>query len=166
MVELLDIYDGNRVKTGRINRRGELLKPEDYHLISIVWIRNKAGLYLISRRSPEKQPWPNLWESTGGAALAGDNSLDAALREVREELGIELNPANGRLLYKHILPNIHRDVWLFNQEVNIDNVIFQEGETCDAKWASEDEILQMIFAEEFVPVAIEYIEQLFKDAKT
>lgn len=31
-----------------------------------------------------------MWETTGGSAVAGDDSLTAALRETKEELGIDL----------------------------------------------------------------------------
>ena len=37
------------------------------------------------------------WETTGGSALAGDDSLTAALRETKEELGIDLDPQKGVL---------------------------------------------------------------------
>ena len=165
MTELWDVYDENRVKTGRLHRRGEELGAGEWHLIVVVWIRRGDGRYLISRRAADKEPYPLYWENTGGAALAGDSSLDAALREAKEELGIDLDPAKGRLMYEHKRDKSRafRDVWLFRQDIDIANVVFQQGETCDAKWASADEILSMIADGTFVPAA-DYAEQLFKEA--
>ena len=159
--EFWDIYDENRIKTGRLHKRGEPLAPGDYYLAVMVWIRNSAGQYLVSKRVPGKV-YPNRWECTTGAAIAGDSSLETAMKEVQEELGLELKPANGRLLYKHKLKNMHRDIWLFNQDVDIEDVVLQEGETCGAKWASEPEIRAMINSGEFIPVT-DYIEQLFRE---
>ena len=46
---------------------------------------------LIQKRAHEKKAWPDLWEvSAGGSALAGEDSWQAAEREVFEELGLKL----------------------------------------------------------------------------
>jgi 8-oxo-dGTP diphosphatase len=67
-VELWDIYDKNRQKTGKIHERGKPISEGDYHLVVQVWIRNSKGEYLISKRHPNK-PHPNLWECPGGSVL-------------------------------------------------------------------------------------------------
>ena len=165
--EYWDIYDENRQKTGRLHKRNQgrqNLSPGEYYLAVSVWIKNSAGLYLISKRAagPGKV-YPHFWENTSGAALAGDDSQTAALREVKEELGLNLDPAKGRLMYQHKLTNMFRDVWLFNHEADITEIVLQEGETCDARWATTEEILDMVKNNTFVPV-MDYAEQLFKDA--
>ena len=98
MAELWDIYDKNRIKTGRTIERGQPMTENEYHIVVQVWIRNSNGQWLISRRSPGKS-MPLKWEPTGGSVLAGEDSLTGALREVREELGVVLKPDTGRLLY-------------------------------------------------------------------
>ena len=90
-----------------------------------------------------------MWECTGGNAVAGDDSLATALKEVKEELGVILEPRNGRMIQHH-LPcgsvGCHSliDVWLFRQNVDISAVVFAPDETCGAMWASRDEINRMI----------------------
>lgn len=113
-----------------------------------VWIRNGRGEWLIDKRSPEKDLAPNIWETTGGSALAGENSLEAALREAREELGIALSPEEGRL-WRSLRRDDQRyrdfcDIWLFEREVPLESVVFQPGETCDARWASAETIREMM----------------------
>ena len=44
-----------------------------------------------------------MWETTAGCAVAGEDSITAALREVREEVGLELDPADG-VVYKEWQP--------------------------------------------------------------
>lgn len=148
MAELWDILDINGNATGRVHQRGKPMNKDEYHLEVIVWIENKRGEYLISQRSPNKT-FPHLWECTGGNAVAGDDSLTTALKEAKEELGIILEPQNGQLLQHHLRCRTAGcqglvDVWLFRQTIDISTVILSLDETCNAMWASRDEINRMI----------------------
>lgn len=94
MSEFWDIYDKDRKLTGRTVERGKPMGRDEYHIVVNVWIRNSKGQWLISKRTANKH-FPLLWEPTGGSAVAGESSFDAALRETREELGVELDPEKG-----------------------------------------------------------------------
>lgn len=147
MAELWDIYDRNRVKTGRTIERGKPMESSDYHIVVNVWLQNPHGEWLISKRTPNKT-FPNMWECTGGSVLAGEDSLTAAVREVGEELGIRLRPEDGRL-FTSLLRQNHRfpdflDVWFFGCDCSLDDVILQKDETCGAMWATSGAILEMI----------------------
>lgn len=148
--ELWDVYDENRNLTGKQHRRGDFLPKGDYHLVVHVWIRNSEGNFLLTKRSPNKG-FPNMWETTGGSALAGDTSLDAALREVREETGLSLDPDKGKRILCCKGDDYISDIWLFCQDFDLEDVIFQEGETCGAMFASKDEILHMRDEGKLVP---------------
>lgn len=150
--ELWDVYDADRNLTGRVHRRGDFLAEGDYHLIVHVWIQNSKGQFLITKRSPNKG-FPNLWECTGGSALAGDDSLTAALREVREETGLVLKPENGRIVLYQRGSDYHNDIWLFQQDFDLSDVRLLEGETCDSMLATAAQIRQMVQAGRFVPVS-------------
>ena len=148
MPELWDILDENGNKTGRLHERGKPLADGDYHLCVYVFIENDKGEYLISKRTPNKI-MPNMWETTGGNAIAGEDSLTSALKEVKEELGITLDPQNGRIIKRDIRcygdgRNNISDIWLFKQNVDIQDVKLAPDETCDAMWASRDKINSMI----------------------
>ena len=88
-MEKWDLYNAKREKTGLTMQRGENIPKGLYHLVVSVWIVNQQGQYLLSQRHPDKQ-YPLYWECTGGAVLSGENSLQGAVREVKEELGITL----------------------------------------------------------------------------
>ena len=155
--ELWDVYDENRNPTGRIHRRGDFLSPGDYHLVVHIWLQNPDGRLLLTKRSPNKG-FPNMWECTGGSALAGDDSMTAAVREVREETGICLKPENGQLLMSMLREDNFDDIWLFRQEFDLSQVRLLEGETCGAMLATMDEIRQLKAQGTLVPYA--YLEDI------
>lgn len=166
MSEFWDIYDKNRKPTGRTVERGKPMRQDEYHIVVNVWIKNSKGQWLISKRTANKH-FPLLWEPTGCSAVAGESSFDAALRETREELGIELDPKKGNLFttalrqYKKFPDFL--DVWVFEHECGIESVTLQPGETCGAMWATSAEIKQLAQNGEFVPQNIfPYLDKLFE----
>ncbi len=161
-MELWDILDAQRNKTGRSVERGNPMEPGDYHLVVFSFIVNAQGQILISKRTPNKT-FPNTWEITGGSAIAGDDSLSAITREVKEELGIELIHENGKII-KHIIHSgefsYFADVWLFQQEVDMKDVVCQPEEVSEAKWATKDEINGLIEDHNFMVGIKELIDCL------
>ena len=88
-METWDIYDVRRRPTGRTMLRGEAVQAGDYHLVVHVVFFNRAGQMLIQQRQSCKRSWPEYWDiSVGGCAIQGESSQQAAMREVREELGL------------------------------------------------------------------------------
>lgn len=151
-MEIWDVYDERRNLTGREHVRGEPMPLGDFHLVVHVWMRHSDGRFLISQRDANK-PFGNLWESCGGSAIKGDDSLSAALREAEEEVGMVLNPKKGQLIRSSIHPNIEVskfvDVWLFDHEVDESKIVCQEGEVQQARLATLDEIKALLEAGEF-----------------
>lgn len=123
MAEMWDLYKrfGNAlefVTTGQTIERGKRLPDGTFHQVVHVWIKNEIGEYLISQRCTEKSV-PLCWEpAVGGNVLAGETSEVAAIREVKEELGLDLKPGSGSLLFRGIRfvdgCNDFVDVWLFD----------------------------------------------------
>ena len=156
--ELWDVYDEKRRLTGRTHRRGDPLEKGERHLVVHVWLLNSQGQFLLTKRTPNKT-FPDMWESTGGSALAGEDSLSAALREVREETGLRPEPEKGQRLISLKRRDYFCDVWLFEQDFSLEDVVLQEGETCGACYAGREEILEMLREKSFVPY--EYLDELF-----
>lgn len=155
--EIWDILDENKQPTGRTHRRGDPLKTGDRHLVVDVWMRRKDGRFLLTRRAPTKG-YPLMWETTGGSSASGESSLQAALREAEEEAGMHLNPQQGKLIYSYMRPDHFKDVWIFDHEAELDDVVLQEGETVDARLATVNEILELYRKNELVPYI--YLEVL------
>lgn len=160
-MELWEVYDENREKTGRTHERGKAMSENDYHIVIHVWIVNDRGEFLIQKRQPWKEGWPDMWDgSVAGSAVLGDTSLDAAIRETKEELGIDLDMSFGEILFTVKGPSRFDDIWFVRQNVDIGDLKLQYEEVADAKWVSEKEIKQMIHDGEFI--AFNYIDDLFK----
>lgn len=166
--EIWDVYDENRNLTGRYIERGRpRWQKGNYHLVVHVWKRNAKGEWLIDRRTPRKTDnMGGLWETTGGSAVAGDSSLDAALREAKEELGLTLLPESGHLFHTYINKGFNGytgfiDVWVFDCDCSLEDIVLQESETCDVMWASGDKIKEMIENGEFIGYEIyPYLDKL------
>lgn len=162
MKEYWDIYDKDRNLTGRTVERGKPMSQDEYHIVVFSIIRNSKGEFLISKRAPNKH-FPNMWEFTGGSVLAGEDSLTGAVREAKEELGVELDKSKAVLFKTGIrqyrsFPDFN-DIWLFHHDCSINDIVLQEGETVDAMWATSDKIRELIANKEFV----EYHEPLSVD---
>ena len=88
-MELWDLYDRQGEKTGETVVRGQMLPNERYHLVSCIVIRHTDGGFLLLRRSPYKENFPNILEiGVGGCVMSGETAQECAAREVEEETGI------------------------------------------------------------------------------
>ncbi len=159
--EIWDLYDAKRRPTGETHRRADPIPEGRYHLSVHVWIQNQKGEFLITKRAPNKG-FPNMWEHTGGSATTGDDSITAAIREVKEETGLTVNPENGSCIISYMTTNCHCDVWLFKEQFDLSKVVLQPFETVDARSATKDEILRMTKSGEFVVCG--YLDLLFNVA--
>lgn len=158
--ELWDVYDAQGRLTGKTHLRAVPLRPDEFHLCVHVWTVNSKGEFLLTKRS-ENKSMPGLWESTGGSVTAGEDSFTAALREVREETGLELEPSAGQFLFRYSGVSFHCDVWLFRQDFDLSKLRLLEGETCAAMAADKAGILELLEKDEFV--RYEYVEDFIKN---
>ena len=146
-MELWDLYTENREHTGKTHIRGEEIPEGFYHIVVHVWIKNSRGQYLISQRSASRPAFPLMWETVGGSVIAGENSLTGAIREVKEEVGIDLSPESGTLLFSKIRNDIpgkkadhFLDVWLFQYDGEISLSNATTDEVAQSKWMTPSEI--------------------------
>lgn len=152
MPEIWDLYDSNKQKTGEVIERERVHEiPEGlYHLTVDIWVKTSDGRYLITQRSEKKPSYPLYWECTGGAVVSGEESIDGAVRELAEETGIRAEKADLKLVNTVVYSNYIMDVYLYERDIDITEVVLQEDEVCGAKLATEAEILAMIENDEFV----------------
>jgi len=165
-MEYWDIYDIERVKTGRTMVRGSEFEDDAYHLVVHVCIFNDKNEMLIQQRQPFKEGWPNMWDVTvGGSAITGDTSQQAAEREVLEEIGLKLDLKGIR---PHLTVNFDRgfdDIYLIEKNVDINELTLQPEEVQAVKWAGREEILAMIEKGDFIPYYPELVNLFFQIRK-
>ena len=143
-MEIWDLYNADRDVIGE-HIRGNNLPANAYHLVIHVWIRNSQGKYLISQRAKNRPTFPLMWECVGGSVLKGESSLQGALRETLEEVGVTLPAQNGNLLFSKIREKFNDilDVWLFiyDGDVSLKNATTDEVE--QAVWMDRNEIMRL-----------------------
>ncbi|MDD7430046.1 MAG: NUDIX domain-containing protein [Oscillospiraceae bacterium] len=162
-MELWDVYDENRVKTGRTIIRGEEMQQGDYHMVVHVCIFGSDGKMLIQQRQPFKKGWSGKWDVTvGGSAVSGDTSRTAAVREVKEEIGLDIDLDRVRPVMTVNFERGFDDYYIIEQDADIDSLTLQPEEVKAVKWADYDEICAMIDSGEFIPYEKEMIGLLFK----
>ena len=154
--EIWDLYDDNRKRLGKDHVRGVQLPIDGYHLVVHVWIRNSKGEYLISQRSANRPTFHLVWECVDGSVIKGEDSLQGAVRESKEEVGVDLNPESGQVLFtktrKIIEGKIFNDildVWLFEYdgEVNLSNATTDE--VAQVAWMGRSQIKELFDANMF-----------------
>ena len=149
MEEFWDIYDKNRVFQNRTIRRGAPFADGEYYVCCEVWLQNSKGEFLVTQRHPNKKAG-GLWEFVGGGVLAGESTLQAAIREVKEEIGIMLTESELSLLHVYKHRNYFMDIYFAQTDVSIRSIVLNKTETTDAKWVSKEELQYMIEKQEVV----------------
>lgn len=92
MDEYIDIVDALGQPTGKKALKSEAHKNGWYHNTIHVWFYTRNGHILLQQRSRKKQILPLLWDvSVAGHIDAGETLETAAIRETREEIGLEIN---------------------------------------------------------------------------
>ena len=142
-MELWDAYYRDGRKAGRTLVRGEPVPHGLYHLVCSILVRHTDGDYLLMRRHPDKESWPNVFEaSAGGSALQGEDMLTAAKRELAEETGIRRGTFTT--LYEGIGSVALYRGYLCETDWPKDQITLQEGETVEYRWVSGKELRAMM----------------------
>ncbi|MCK5129454.1 MAG: NUDIX domain-containing protein [Clostridiales bacterium] len=162
-MEIMDIYDGNRVKTDRTHVRGDALSEGEYVIVVAICIFNSKGEMLVQQRQPFKEGWPNMWDITAaGSATTGETSQQAAARELQEEIGYKRDLTNERPFLTVNGDYVFVDIYLLEDDVNINDLVLQYEEVKSVQWASKEDIFQMIGDNTFIPYYKGLVEMLFE----
>ena len=149
-MELWDLYDENRTLLGKTHVRGVPLQEGEYHLVTDIWLVRQDGKVLITKRHPKKI-WGNMWECTGGSALAGEESRHSAARELAEEVGVAVNPAELKLLNTIRIKDRFVDTYAVVRDLEVKDLTLQAEEVIDAKFVDFTELTQIWQDNNLVP---------------
>ncbi|MBR6101605.1 MAG: NUDIX domain-containing protein [Ruminococcus sp.] len=167
MSELFDLYNEKLIPLRETAERGDPIPPGKYHLVINVLSVNFEGKVLITLRSAEKPTYPNLWEVTEGAVIAGEKPAMAAIRELKEETGLRALPEaldyRGQLVFKGGTHNHIVLFYLFRADFGEEDVILQPGETAAARLVYPAEIEQMAKQGEFISFVYQRAKAFYPD---
>lgn len=143
MPEILDLYDKNRELTGQTHVRGVPIEEGTFYLAADIWTVTPDGHILIDKRHPDK-PFGGMWECTGGAVTAGEDSITGAVRELKEELGIEASKDELRLIDSCRCSNKFVDTFLLRRNIDLQALSLQAEEVTETKLVTFDELEMII----------------------
>lgn len=143
--ELVDVYNEKRIKTGKVINRNEKnkLNENEYTLAVHCWIINSKKEILITQRSLNLN-CGGKWEDTHGGVKSGETSIEGMKRELKEELGVDIEE-NELILVKTLKrKNVFRDCYIILKDISLDSINFNDNEVMNCKYVSIEEFKEII----------------------
>jgi 8-oxo-dGTP pyrophosphatase MutT (NUDIX family) len=152
--ELMDVVDEQDRVVGQATRR-EVRRGRLLHRFSSVLCRDPAGRVYVHRRTDDKDVYPGMYDmAAGGVLAAGETYLEAARRELAEELGV-VGP-EPRFLFRHRYRGQENPSWSALFEVTWDGPVRpQASEIAWGGFLTLDELEARIDQWPFCPDALE-----------
>ena len=151
--EMIDILNSDGTPAGYSRSRTEVHAKGLWHRTVHIWVFDPQGRILFQLRSHLKENNPNLLDtSCAGHITAGDDSLNAAIRELREEIGIQKCREDFEYLFTAIHENVLNNGTYFDNEYydtykttisaeESEHLVPQPGEVDDFVWMTPSEFL-------------------------
>ncbi len=156
-MEKIEVLNEKGEKTGEVVSREEVHRLGLWHKTVHIWIVNGKNEVLLQKRCAQKETNPNKWTTaTSGHLSAGDSSMEGAIRELGEEIGLQVEENELQYLFtvkdcavvenseKRIIENELVDVYLIKKDINITKLKLQEEEVASVKWFSYEEFRKMV----------------------
>lgn len=145
-MELRDLYDENKQLTGEKIYKGQDVPKGRYYITVVVFIQNNKNEFLLQKRVKKKD---GKWATTGGHPISGETSKQGIITEIKEELGINIVEENVKLFKTIKTEDDFVDIYYLKEDIDINEIKIQKEEVEDVKWATIDEIQEMIQQEIF-----------------
>lgn len=138
-IEFLEIVDENGNFTGEILEKELVHDRNLLHNEISVFLVNDKGEVLLQKRSANKRFKPNLWGLCSGHVDAFESLENAAIREVGEEVGLEITNEDLHSFYEKVLYKREQNshiTYLYYAKTNLkeDEFVLQEEEVAEVKW--------------------------------
>lgn len=143
--EMMDVYDENKIKTGKVINREDRknLNNNEYTLCVHCWIINSKKEILITQRSMHMNRGGK-WEDTHGGVIAGESSIDGMKRELKEELGIDVDANELKLIKTLKREKVFRDCYIIKKDILLKDIKFNDNEVMNCKYVTLDEFKEII----------------------
>lgn len=150
-MEYFDILNRDGSKSGNVATKGEQLSCGQYYMGAHAYIHNYKGEFILQKRSKTKEFLPSGWDIHMGHVMAGETSEEAIIREVFEEIGMNVEKVTfiKRIVwekYNHII-----DIYVIVEDINLSELILQKSEVEDVKYISRDDMIKLIGKMDYRP---------------
>lgn len=148
-MELIDIVDKNGNFTGEVMDKEEAHDKNLLHNEVAVFVINNKKQILLQKRSANKRFNPNKWGLCAGHVDSKESLENAALRELQEEIGIDISIKELKSLAERefTIGNSNSHITYFyyiKSNLNENDFIIQTEELSEVKWFDIDNVIEMI----------------------
>lgn len=150
MAELIDIFDENDRPTGKVMEKQAAHDSGEWHRTAHIWIINSKKELLLQLRSPNKSTHPNMWDiSAAGHIDTGEDVITGGIRELKEELGVDIKADQLKYLFKVIQDKNPRNkefayVFLVELDLPVESYVFSDNEVAEVKYIPYKKLKQMV----------------------
>ena len=147
-MEYIDIIDENNNITGIKKEKEQAHKDGNFHRSVHIWILNNKNEILLQKRGPN-QKYPNKWDvSSAGHVKAGESIIEAAKREVNEELGLIVEEKELEFIGINKSEKTHNKefqyIYLYKTDKKENEFVFKDGEVTAVRYFSYEELKKII----------------------
>jgi 8-oxo-dGTP diphosphatase len=126
-------------------------------------IRNAHGHILIARRPDSHAVAGGLWEFPGGKVEAGESPEEALRREIKEEIGIEIEVKNLINVVSHVyaLPSAQLHILLIGYFADFVGGNLQLNDVAEVEWVSQNQRPM----HQFAPADVPFLEKVWPNKR-
>ena len=177
MDEYIDILNEDGKKMGETCLKSEAHKKGLLHASTHIWIFNTKKEVIIQKRAPNKDTFPNLWDvSVAGHISAGEQPVISAIREVEEEIGLQLSENDLHFIgtskkkikhHSHLVDYELHHIYICENNFDFHSLKIQKEEVSEIKKISLDTLIDSINKplNNFVPHGNDYYTFIFNEIK-
>lgn len=148
-MEILDLYDNSFNKLNKTIVRGDVIPQDKNIMLSVVFIKNSKGDYLIQKTSKEKG---SRYSTTGGHVIHNEDCITTIIRELEEELGLNKEDKDLKhiVTFKHPTKNCIFNVYLLEEDIDVKSLQLQKEEVDTVDYLSVNNIEKIIMDGNFL----------------
>jgi 8-oxo-dGTP pyrophosphatase MutT (NUDIX family) len=107
-------------------------------VVLCVFNKDHSKILLVKRNLEKRKQWGATWGNVGGRIEFGEMSIQSAIREAEEEIGVRLKPPNIKFLEVRedpsLFPHLHGVHFIYATTINGNSKIKINNESDDYGW--------------------------------
>lgn len=156
-MEKRDLYDEKRLITGKVICKGETVPKGFYYLAVVIAIETGNHQFLIQKRAAKKG---GMWANTAGHPKEGETSLEGIIREVKEELNLDIS--QEKINHFKTIQEENKFIDFYHVYLDtIENVSLQKEEVENYAIVSEEKLVDMMQNGNFLPSHTRMMKECF-----